>query len=75
MNTSENQCTIFPKGDRAPADYFTGITWIKSLVPGNDTFNTLISNVVFESGARTNWHTHPGGQILIVTDGIFQPGI
>jgi quercetin dioxygenase-like cupin family protein len=25
--------------------------------------------VVFESGARNNWHTHPGGQILIATAG------
>jgi len=24
MNTSENQNTIFPKGEKAPADYFTG---------------------------------------------------
>ena len=29
-----------------------------------------MANVVFEPGARNNWHTHPGGQILIVTDGI-----
>jgi quercetin dioxygenase-like cupin family protein len=25
--------------------------------------------VYFEPGARTNWHTHPLGQILIVMDG------
>jgi quercetin dioxygenase-like cupin family protein len=24
---------------------------------------------VFEPGARANWHTHPRGQVLIVTDG------
>ena len=67
---SENQNSIFPKGEKAPADYFTGTAWIKSLVPADDTFNTLIGNVVFEPGARNNWHTHPGGQILIVTEGI-----
>jgi len=70
MNTSENRSPIFPRGERASADYFTGNTWIKNLVPANDTFNTLIANVVFEPGARNHWHTHPGGQILIVTDGI-----
>ena len=32
--------------------------------------NTVIGNVTFETGARNNWHTHPGGQILIATDGI-----
>ena len=25
--------------------------------------------VTFEPGARTNWHTHPLGQLLIVTSG------
>ncbi len=34
------------------------------------TFNYLIGNVTFEPGARNNWHEHPGGQILIATDGI-----
>ena len=69
MNTSETQHAIFPKGDRAPADYFVGTAWVKNLVPADETFNTLIGNVVFEPGARNNWHKHPGGQILIVTDG------
>lgn len=70
MSATENQNAIFPKGDSAPADYFTGQAWIKPLVPKDDTFNTVIGNVIFEAGARNNWHTHPGGQILIVTDGI-----
>ncbi len=69
MNTSENKGAIFPKGEKAPADYFTGTAWVKNLVPSDDTFNTVIGNVVFEPGARNNWHTHPGGQILIVTEG------
>jgi quercetin dioxygenase-like cupin family protein len=68
MSNSEN--TIFPKGDKAPADYFTGTAWIKPLVPVDTTFNTVIGNVTFEPGSRNNWHKHPGGQILIVTDGI-----
>ncbi|MDB5119836.1 MAG: cupin protein [Sphingobacteriales bacterium] len=72
MNTSEivNTNAIFPKGEKAPADYFTGTAWIKPLVPDDRIFNSVIGNVVFEPGARNNWHTHPGGQILIVTDGI-----
>jgi quercetin dioxygenase-like cupin family protein len=70
MDTSENKNTIFPKGEKASADYFIGTVWVKNLVPADDTFNTLIGNVVFEPGARNNWHTHPGGQILIATAGI-----
>ena len=29
----------------------------------------LINNVIFTPGARTYWHVHPGGQLLIVTAG------
>ena len=70
MNTSKNKNTIFPKGDKAPADYFTGNVWVQLLVPNDNVFNCQIANVTFEPGARNNWHTHPGGQILIATDGI-----
>jgi quercetin dioxygenase-like cupin family protein len=69
MDNSENQNIIFPKGERAPADYFLGTVWIKNLVPADDLLNTVIANVVFEPGARNNWHEHPGGQILIATAG------
>ena len=72
MNTRETQTdnNIFPKGEKAPADYFTGTVWVQLLVPNDNIFNCQVANVVFEPGARNNWHTHPGGQILIVTDGI-----
>ena len=70
MNTTENQNTIFPKGERAPVDYFTGTVWLKMLVPNDPNLNCQIGNVIFEPGARNNWHTHTGGQILIATDGI-----
>lgn len=62
--------TIFPKGEKAPSEYFTGTAWVKPLVPLDSVFNCVIGNVIFEPGTRNNWHTHPGGQILIVTDGI-----
>lgn len=61
---------IFPKGQKGPSEYFTGNAYNYSLVPADSTYNTLVGNVYFEPGARSNWHTHPGGQILIITDGI-----
>lgn len=70
MNTTENQDSIFPKGERAPSDYFTGTVWVKMILANDATLNCQIANVVFEPGARNNWHIHPGGQILIVTGGI-----
>ncbi|MFV8375110.1 cupin domain-containing protein [Flavobacterium sp. LB1P62] len=70
MNTTDNneQNPIFTPGDKANPDYFTGNAWVKLLVNENE-FNSIIGNVTFEAGARNNWHTHPGGQILLVTDG------
>ena len=67
---SENTPAIFAKGEKAPLDYFTGTALIRTLVPNDKTLNIQIGNVVFEPGARNNWHTHPGGQILIATDGV-----
>jgi quercetin dioxygenase-like cupin family protein len=69
MNTKENTETIFPKGEKASADWFTGTAWVKMLNPSDAIFNCSIGNVTFEAGARNNWHTHPGGQILVVTAG------
>lgn len=69
MNTSENQNTIFPKGEKASAAYFTGTAWVNILVPQDETGKYSIGNVTFEPGCRNNWHTHPAGQILLVTDG------
>jgi len=60
---------IFPKGDKASADYFTGTAWVKMLVPNDPALHCQVGNVMFEPGARNNWHTHSGGQILVVTAG------
>jgi len=68
MSTSENQNAIFQKGERASADYFTGTAWVKILV-NEPVFNCQIVNVNFAQGARNYWHRHPGGQILLVTEG------
>ena len=61
---------IFPKGEKGPAENFTGNAWNTPLVANDSTYNTVIGNVYFEPGARSNWHTHPSGQILIITDGV-----
>ena len=61
---------IFPKGELGPAQNFTGKAWNYSLVPNDTVYNTLMGNVYFEPGARSNWHIHPAGQILVITDGV-----
>jgi quercetin dioxygenase-like cupin family protein len=48
---------------------FTGKAYHFELVPSDSAYNTLVGNVYFEAGARSNWHIHPAGQILVITDG------
>lgn len=61
---------IFPKGQKGPSDWFTGNAYNHGLVGIDSVFTTLAGNVEFEPGARSNWHSHPAGQILIVTSGV-----
>lgn len=53
----------------AGADHFTGRVRMESLFPAAGDFQAYGARVTFEPGARTHWHIHPAGQVLIVTDG------
>lgn len=62
--------TIFMQGEPNPyGKFFTGQTYLTMLSNKDDVFNAPIGNVTFEPGARTNWHKHDGGQILLVLNG------
>jgi quercetin dioxygenase-like cupin family protein len=54
---------------KGPAEYFTGTARIDPLFQANAPARAVGASVTFEPGARTAWHTHPLGQILIVTAG------
>jgi 4-carboxymuconolactone decarboxylase len=62
--------SILSKGTPAPKEYFTGTVLVNLVVSPEDKLNSVIGVVTFEPKARTNWHTHPQGQILIVTEGL-----
>lgn len=61
--------TVFEKGDKNEAfqKYFVGQSYLKMLVDKDGYIS--VGNVTFEPGCRNNWHSHPGGQILLVTNG------
>ncbi|MDR1935234.1 MAG: cupin domain-containing protein [Candidatus Accumulibacter sp.] len=48
---------------------FTGDVSVDRLFPANDPLSISGGYVSFAPGARTAWHTHPEGQMLIVTAG------
>lgn len=61
---------IFPKGNQGPKEIFTNTTWVKMLFTDEGkAFDIQVYNITFEPTARTYWHSHPGGQILLVTSG------
>lgn len=61
---------IFPKGQRAPASNFTGTVWVQQLIEPDSAFNIPVGYVTFEPGARSHWHSHAGGQVLLAMGGI-----
>jgi 4-carboxymuconolactone decarboxylase len=52
-----------------PSENFTGSVRIDSSFQAESPGRMFGARVAFEPGARTHWHTHPLGQILIVTAG------
>jgi quercetin dioxygenase-like cupin family protein len=65
MNTNE----IFPKGQPLSNDWFTGNAFLTPLLAKDKNNEFSIGCVTFEPSARTNWHTHPKGQVLLVIEG------
>ena len=69
-NKNTNASTVFPTGEKITNNNFTGTAYLKTLMEGDSLNPTSVGNVTFEPGARSKWHLHPGGQILLVIDGV-----
>ena len=54
---------------RGPAEHFTGSVRIDRLFEAHAPARASGAYVTFEPCARSDWHTHPLGQTLIVTFG------
>lgn len=50
-------------------DTFTGDVSSMMLAPQREDSRLSAGFVMFQPGARTNWHTHPYGQLLIILEG------
>ncbi len=57
------------ESQRGPAEWFTGEVWLDSIASLPEPSRLRALSVHFSPGARTAWHRHPFGQILIVTEG------
>lgn len=68
--TRQESLMVFPQGDKITNNNFIGTAYLKPLIPADTVNTTQVGNVTFEPGARSNWHLHPAGQILLVIDGV-----
>ena len=70
MATTDNNTPLFPKGERLSNEWFNGNAYLHPMLNRDKNNDFSLGNVTFELGARTHWHTHPKGQVLIVTEGM-----
>ena len=63
------EASIFPKGEKAPNVHHTGDVWLSHVSDADSTFDYNIAHVVMAPGAKLDWHRHPEGQQLIITEG------
>jgi quercetin dioxygenase-like cupin family protein len=70
INTTPVADSVFSKGKKITNDNFKGTAYLQMLVMADSANKTTVGNVTFEPGARTKWHLHPAGQILLVTNGV-----
>lgn len=54
---------------RGPSEHFTGTVTVTSPFAADGGASMRGATVTFQPGARTHWHSHPLGQLLIVTAG------
>jgi quercetin dioxygenase-like cupin family protein len=62
--------SIFPKGEKITNNNFVGSAWLHQMVQPDSLNQIAVGSVTFEPRARTKWHYHPSGQILLATGGV-----
>lgn len=62
--------TLFPKGAiGANTDNYTGTIWLSELNHPDSNFTFSLAQAVYAPGSKLDWHIHPGGQYLLITEG------
>jgi 4-carboxymuconolactone decarboxylase len=73
-SSARDSITVARRGAQPPnpvaSSNFTGVVRVESLFDSVASSRAYGASVAFDAGARTSWHTHANGQMLIVTAGI-----
>ncbi len=67
---TQNKELIFAKGEKITNSNFTGDVYLNNLVEADSLNQNAVGSVTFAPGARTRWHSHPAGQIILALDGV-----
>ena len=67
---SQSAASLFPKGELSTAKNHTGNIWLNELVVGDSAFDPNIAVATYGAGAKLDWHIHPAGQVLLITEGV-----
>jgi quercetin dioxygenase-like cupin family protein len=63
--------SVFPKGEIGKnTNNDTGTIWLNELSKPDSIFKFGVAQAVYAPGSKLDWHIHPGGQILLITEGI-----
>lgn len=62
--------TLFPRGEIGKnTSNYTGTIWLSELNHPDSTFTFSLAQAVYAPGSKLDWHMHPGGQYLLITEG------
>ncbi len=67
---SAQDSTLFPKGEIGKnTDNYTGTIWLSELNQPDSNFTFSVAQAVYTAGSKLDWHIHPAGQYLLITEG------
>ncbi len=70
MQVLAQESPVVPKVEKSPNVHHVGDVWLRHLSHADDTFHYNMAIATFAPGARLDWHIHPGGQHLFITEGV-----
>ena len=61
--------SLFPNGEVSTTDNHTGTIWLNEVSKPDSILNYSIAVATYGPGAKLDWHIHPAGQVLVITEG------
>src|SRR5690349_2644650 len=71
LRANAQDSTLFPRGQiGANTSNYTGTIWLSELNHPDSNFTFSLAQAVYAPGSKLDWHIHPGGQYLLITEGV-----